>query len=212
MNENKYNRRLWTEQDRTIMTSMFPNHYTEDVCKVLQRSYGSVVAQATLMCLKKAPAFRHMELARQAERLKVSGKKYRYQKGMVPLNKGKPMSNELYKKCQGTMFKKGNEPHNTNYDGHKRISKDGYSEIRIAKGKYVLEHRHIWEQEKGKVPRGWIVVFKDRNKQHICIDNLELISRVENMRRNTIQRFPAELKSTIRLVNKLKKTIDEKQD
>lgn len=95
---------------------------------------------------------------------------------------------------------------------HERISKDGYVEIRIRKGKYVLKHRHVWEQANGKVPKGYIVVFKDRNQNNIVVENLELISREENMQRNTIHRFPYELKSTIRLVNKLKRTINEKQD
>ncbi len=153
-----------------------------------------------------------MELERQADRLRIVGVKSRYNKGQEPENKGKPMSKDLYEKCKPTMFKKGNEPHNTNYDEHERLSKDGYIEIRIRKGKYVLKHRHIWEQSNGKVPKGFIVVFKDRNHQNITLENFELISREENMQRNTIHRFPAELKSTIRLVNKLKRTINEKQD
>jgi len=205
------NRRLWSEQERQIMISMFSNNYTDDVCKILNRSYHSVCSQSNLMGLKKSDSFRKMELQRQADRLKVAGEKFRYKKGREPENKGKPMSNQLYNKCKGTMFKKGNEPHNTNYDGHERISKDGYTKIRISKGKYVLKHRLIWEQTNGKIPKGFIVVFKDRNQQNITIENLELISREENMQRNTIHRFPAELKSTIRLVNKLKRNINAKE-
>ena len=110
------------------------------------------------------------------------------------------------------MFKKGHEPHNTCYDGHERISKDGYIEVRIMKGKYVSKHRHLWEQSNGKLPKGYILIFKDKNQQNTSLDNLELISREENMRRNTIHRFPNELKTTITLINKLKKTINEKQD
>lgn len=164
------------------------------------------------MGLKKSEAFMKMELERQAERIRMVGVQSRYHKGREPENKGKPMPKEVYEKVKRTMFKKGNKPHNTKYDGHERISKDGYAEIRVRLGKYVLKHRHIWEQANGKVPTGYIVVFKDRNPNNIVLDNLELISREENMLRNTIHRFPAELKSTIRLVNKLKRTINEKQD
>ena len=205
-------RRLWTDNECEIMTNMFPNNYTIDICKILNRSYGSISCQALIMGLKKSDEFRSMELQKQAERLNIIGAKFRYPKGHQPDNKGKPMSNELYDKCKGTMFKKGNEPHNIRYDGHERISKDGYVEIRVNKGKYVLKHRFVWEQSNGKVPKNYIIVFKDKNQQNITLENLELISRVENMKRNTIHRFPAELKSTIKLVNKLKKTINEKQD
>lgn len=205
-------RRFWSEHERKVMREKFADNYTETICHMLNRSYRSVCSQATLLGLKKSKAFMKMELERQADRLRIVGVQSRYHKGREPENKGKPMPKEVYEKVKRTMFKKGNKPHNTNYDGHERISKDGYVEVRIRLGKYVLKHRHIWEQANGKVPKGHIVVFKDRNPNNIVLENLELISREENMQRNTIHRFPAELKSTIRLVNKLKRTINEKQD
>jgi hypothetical protein len=55
------------------------------------------------------------------------------------------------------------------------------------------------------------VVFKDGNQLNCIIENLECISNAELMQRNTIHRFPAELKSTIRLVNKLKRNINAKE-
>jgi len=122
MKKRKYIRRLWTEKECEVMLSMFADNYTIDVCKILNRTYGSICSQANIMNLKKSDEFRSMELQRQADRLKVVGAKFRYAKGREPENKGKPMSKELYDKCKATMFKKGNEPHNTCYDGHERIS------------------------------------------------------------------------------------------
>lgn len=205
-------RRFWSDDERKVMREMFADNYTETICQMLNRSYRSVCSQATLMGLKKSDAFMKMELERQADRLRIVGVQSRYQKGREPENKGKTMPKEVYEKVKRTMFKKGNKPHNTNYNGHERISKNGYIEIRIRLGKYVLKHRYVWEQTNGKVPKGYIVVFKDRNPNNIVLENLELISREENMQRNTIHRFPAELKNTIRLVNKLKRTINEKQN
>ena len=109
------------------------------------------------------------------------------------------------------MFKKGNEPFNTKYNGHERVSIDGYTEIRIKKGTYVLKHRYIWEQSHGQIPEGYILVFIDKNPQNITVENLELITRKENMLRNSIQRYPVELKSTIRLVKKLNRHINAKK-
>lgn len=207
MNSNiKHTRKIWTVQEREQLTELFANTHTQQVCNILNRSYSSVALQANLLGLKKSKTF----LQKQATRLLKSGKAYRYPKGNIPANKGKKMPAELFQKCQATMFKKGKVPHNTKYDKHERISVDGYTEIRIAKGKYVLKHRHVWQQLKGEIPKGFIVAFKDGNQQNIKIENLELITRKENMLRNTIHRFPTELKSTIRLVNKLKRTINEK--
>ena len=53
------------------------------------------------------------------------------------------------------------------------------------------------------------VCFKDGNKTHIALNNLELLTRAERMRRNTIHRYPEELKSAIRAIGKLKRTIRE---
>lgn len=202
---------FWNEADIQIVATLFADNYTENICKLLNRSYRSVAQQAFKMGLKKSEAFKKMELERQANRLQISGAAHRFSKGNIPVNKGKKMSAEMYQKCKATMFKKGNEPHNTKYNGHERITKDGYTEVRVKKGKYILKHRIIWEQQNGKIAKGYLVVFKDGDKQNFDIANLELITREENMKRNTIQRFPSELNSTIRLVNKLKRTINAKE-
>lgn len=200
-------RRNWNDDEREIMKENFPHTYTNNICEMLSRSYKSVTAQASLMGLKKSKAFMKMELERQAYRLKTSGEAYRYSKGNIPANKGLKMPKEVYQKCKSTMFKKGCVPHNTKFNGHERLNKNGYIVIRIKKGKYVLKHRHIWEQINGKIPNGMIVDFKDKNPQNLKLENLELISQQENMVRNSINRFPEELKNTIHLVNKLKRKI-----
>jgi hypothetical protein len=54
--------------------------------------------------------------------------------------------------------------------------------------------------------------FKDGNRLNVNIENLELVSNGENMAKNTIMRFPKEVRQTIRILNKIKKVINEKQD
>jgi len=50
----------------------------------------------------------------------------------------------------------------------------------------------LWEEHNGAVPTGHFLVFKDRTPANISIDNLELVTRAENMRRNSIDRYPPE--------------------
>lgn len=207
----KAKRRYWKHEERMVLLDRFADSYTAELCELLNRSYGSVCSQATLMGLKKSEEFMQRELKLQAERLKEVGIQHRFVKGAAPLNKGVKMHALQYEKCKRTMFKKGHTPHNTNYDGHERISKDGYVEVRTSKGRYVFKHRLVWERENGPVPDGMLVVFKDRNKLNITLDNLELITREENMKRNTIHRFPEELVSTIKVLNKLKRKIYAKE-
>lgn len=210
MKKRPYTRKIWTDNEQKILTDMYPDHYTAEICRILGRTLSSVYARATILGLKKSEAFRNMELQRQAERLNRVSAEHRFKKGRTPENKGQKMSPEVYEKVKRTMFKKGSVPANINYDGHQRISVEGYTEMRIRPGKYILLHRYLWEQTHGPIPAGYICVFKDNNSQNLALENLELITREENMKRNTIHRFPAELKSAIRLVNKLKRKTSEK--
>lgn len=110
-----------------------------------------------------------------------------FKKGIVPPNKGKKqsdyMSPEKIARCATTRFKAGQLPHNTKYDGHERLSKDGYIEIRVSLGKYKMKHRWLWEQQNGPIPKGHCLIFIDGNKQNICHENLQIISFKENAAR-----------------------------
>ena len=110
------------------------------------------------------------------------------------------------------MFQKGLVPHNSKYDGYERIGKDGFIEVRISHGKFVLKHRYEWEKVNGKIPPNHILRCVDGNQLNTDPSNWKLISRAENMLINTIHRFPAELKSTIKALSKLKNIISEKQN
>ncbi|MBS0647365.1 MAG: HNH endonuclease [Verrucomicrobia bacterium] len=211
-----FKRHIWTKSERRIMCKMFADNYTETICKILNRSYRSVCSQATLMGLKKSEAFMKMELQKQAERLKIVGVVFRYKKGRTPENKGEKMPDDVYEKVKHTMFKKGQLPHNSynDWDEVLRTDKTGkqYWMIKLPnERKLKPKHIWIWETKNGKVEKGFNVVFKDGNQLNCIIENLECISNAELMQRNTIHRFPTELKSTIRLVKKLKRTINAKE-
>tara|TARA_R110002020_G_scaffold318905_10_gene534575 strand:- start:5132 stop:5917 length:786 start_codon:yes stop_codon:yes gene_type:complete len=140
-------------------------------------------------------------------------KKGQRKKGEVPANKGRPqrewLSGKALKNVQKTQFKKGHEPHNINYDGHERITKEGYIEIRIRKGKYVLKHRHIWEQTNGKIPDKHILFFKDGNPLNCQIENLEIKSMRNNMLDNSLQRFPKPIRKSQKLIWEISHKIKE---
>lgn len=106
-----------------------------------------------------------------------------FAKGIVPANKGQKM--RFHPNSARTQFKKGNLPHNANYLGHERISKDGYVEISINETnphtgferRYVLKHRYVWEQKNGPVPDGMFLKCLDENKQNTDPSNWELLPR-----------------------------------
>lgn len=57
-----------------------------------------------------------------------------------------------------------------------------------------------------------IVVHIDRNPLNCHPDNLMVISRAQNARRNSIHRYPSKLKRAMRALSKLKKAIQDAEE
>ena len=127
-------------------------------------------------------------------RLKCSYNAGCFKKGNVPFNKGKKWADYVSEKGQEnsrkTTFKEGNIPHNHRPVGSERITKDGYTEIKIKEpNKWQLKHRYIYEKKYGKIPDGMNLICLDGNKQNIELSNLKLVSRAEDLIMNTNKLF-----------------------
>lgn len=120
------------------------------------------------------------------------------QPGSIPVNKGKKireyMSPDAVKKVLATTFKAGHLPHNAvgfndgdisiRYD-HKKRGGKAYKYIRLSLGKWYPLHQYKWELKNGKIPAGHCLWFKDEDSMNTDLKNLELITRAENMKRNS---------------------------
>lgn len=147
-----------------------------------------------------------------------TGRTGQFQKGQVSWNKGKPMPYNA--NSAKTQFKKGQTPHNTNYLGHERVSKDGYVEVSIAETnphtgyerRYVHKHRHEWEKANGPIPDGHALKCMDGDKTNCDPSNWELISRAllpKLTRKRRFESLPNELKPTALAVTKLEHKAQE---
>lgn len=116
-----------------------------------------------------------------------TGRTGQFVKGAAPANKGKtctPGKGGRHPNARRTHFKKGNLPHNTQYLGHERISKEGYVEISVAETnphtgyerRYVLKHRYLWEKEHGAIPDGMVLKCKG-NRLNTDSSNWVLVPR-----------------------------------
>jgi len=117
----------------------------------------------------------------------------RIQPGNRSFNKGKKqaeyMTAEAIEKTKATRFKKGQLPTNTLTDFAITTRKDKsgitYKHIRIGLAKWVLYHRYVYEQQYGPIPTKHIIAFKDGNSLNCNIENLELLTMAENVKRNS---------------------------
>lgn len=100
-----------------------------------------------------------------------------FKKGHSPVNKGIKGG---YMKANKTSFQKGSVPANYRPVGSERLTVDGYTEIKIADHqKWKMKHVIVWENANGTVPKGYVVIFADGNRQNSGLSNLVLVSRKE---------------------------------
>lgn len=208
----------WTKKKVEMLKSLYPDNDTKIIAKKLGFSVDQIYSKVTKIGVKKSPEYRKKLMQIEADRLRRVGQKTRYSKGHKPANKGKKqkeyMTPEAIERTKKTRFKKGSIPLNHKPVGSERIcSKDGYLLVKIKEPDvWELKHRVIWERANGEIPESHAVVFKDGNIKNIKLENLELISREELMRRNTIQRYPEDLRKVLQKIGKIKSKIKEKEN
>lgn len=199
----------------------YTRNFTEDEDKFLKDNYLVIPTKRMSLMLGRNESSARQRMKRlgitvPADIIAKFRANSQIKKGATPPNKGKKqseyMSKEAIEKCKPTQFKKGQKPHNTRAaDGEFSDRKDKtgkvYRHIRVSIGKWVLYHSYLWEKKYGKIPKGHCLWFKDGNSMNITLDNLELITRAENVRRNSVHRYTPEMKQAFRLIKKINKTI-----
>jgi hypothetical protein len=197
-------RKIWTDAERRVLSTLYSDTDIKEICRILGRSDRSIYAQANLLGLKRSEEYMKMLLEIEAKRLREVGNQSRFQSGHKTWNKG----TKGFMGANATSFKKGQKPHNTKEIGSTRIDgKDMFLLVKVADRKWIRKEILIWEEAYGKIPKGSILRVINPLLNKYDINNLMLISKGENMKLNAIHRFPEELKKTIRALIKLKKTI-----
>lgn len=210
-------RRGWTPAEEQLLAQLYPDTPMPALIAQFKRTDCQIYRKARALGLRRSPEYLASEHACRLRQGDNVGAAFRFKPGQISWNKG--MKGWTAPGTEATRFKKGNRPHTWVPIGTEQI-RDGYlwRKITDGHGRHDWRQVHVllWEQHHGPVPPGLILVFKDRNRQHIALDNLELIDRAELCRRNTIHRYPPELKEVIRLQKKLERAIrkrtDEEQD
>lgn len=193
--------KTWTESEILFLKKHYANMETKIMAQAMNKKPDAVNRKASLLGIHKSKKF-------LSETIKRNGiDNNTFKKGMVPWNKNKTGLTQL---GGAHKFRKGNIPHTYKEVGYESVRKDGYIFIKTESG-FKPKQQYIYEQNFGEIPRNHIVIFKDNNKYNFDIDNLELISRSENMKRNSIWNMPEELKEVVILKKTLMKIINGKE-
>ncbi|QIE90895.1 HNH endonuclease signature motif containing protein [Pseudomonas nitroreducens] len=205
------NRRPWSQGEIEQLRQRYADEPTERIAEDIGRSIQTIYKKARQLSLSKSAEFLKSQESRRLDG--SEGVEFRFAEGHEPWNKGRKGFGSTGRMAE-TQFRPGSKPGNWRPVGSHRVSKDGYLQRKVTDTGYpprdwIAVHTLLWEEHNGPVPAGHCLCFRDGNKQNIALDNLELITRAERMRRNTIHRYPPELKDAIRAVGKLKRTIRE---
>lgn len=166
---------LWTPEMDKVIIQKYPDTKAAELAKEMGLKKSSICSRAHILGLKHTKEFKSK-----------SGLEGRQMQGD---NKMKGVKGWSVPGSEKTRFKKGQTPQNALHDKavtvrfHKKQSQ-AYKYIRLGPMKWVPLHTYLWEQKNGKLPEGYCLWFIDRDTMNCSLQNLELIHRSENLRRN----------------------------
>ena len=193
-------RRRWTAREDALLRELYPTTTAGLIAEQLGRIISSVYCRAAILGLSKAPGV-VAQVAR--ERLldpNHGGRMFRFGVNGYAWNKGIRGSTGLHENTRRNWFKPGKlngraAQHVLPLGAH-RINGEGYLERKISEesgppGKrWQRVHALVWMEANGPIPAGHIVVFKPNRHstdiERITLDALELVTRAELMRRNSV--------------------------
>lgn len=154
---------IWTDNEKNYLRQITPGHHHKEIQELMNKKFGF---DFTLNQITGA-------IKRYNLNTDFTGQ---FNKGQEPINKG--IKGVIYEGTKKTWFKKGGTPLNHKPIGSERINVDGYIEIKIAEpSKWRLKHQVVWEENKGPIPKGYVVIFGDGNTLNLDINNLVLVSK-----------------------------------
>lgn len=180
-------RRKWSPDEDAKLTELWRTRSLNDCAAELGRGTGSVYNRAQKLGLKRTDEYKAISGCGRF------GTRPPWNRGMKGYQAGG--------RSKETQFKLGEKPSNTwRPVGAERTSKDGILMRKVADtGVKATDwrpvHVLVWEEHNGPLPADLIVVFKDRNRENLTAENLIAVTRAENMRRNSISRYPDEYRS-----------------
>lgn len=211
-------RMVWTEAQITRLIELFPHHTNWQIAEAMGLRESQVNAKADHLRKFGLP------MAKSADHLRTRAGRItseasarmastRFKPGQSPWNKGKHYA--AGGRSPLTRFKRGNRPHTWVPVGTERVC-SGILQVKVSDTGYTPQdwqskHQLVWIAAHGPLPKGHIVCFRDGDRTNFALANLELVSRAELMRRNSIHsRVPEDLKPIVRSLGQIRRRLRER--
>lgn len=208
-------RKHWSPDEIARLRDLYPILPTADVAMALGRNTRSVYNGATQYGVTKSAEYLKSDNAKRIQRGCTDPRmmRTRFPAGHTPWNAGQK-GWRAGGRSKETRFAPGHRPHTWLPIGSERVTDDGTLQRKVSdtgdtRKDWRAVHALLWERAHGQIPPGHIAVLKNRDKRDIRIENVEVISRAENMRRNSYHRYPKEIALAIQLRGALNRQINK---
>ncbi len=206
-------RQYITDHEIAVVRELYPNGNTAEIAELLGVTIRRVHSIASGSGIKKTVEFKRKQLSdagKESARINVS---QRFRPGHVPWNKGIPHS--ARDRAIETQFKPGHVPHQWRPIGTERVCDGGYlqrklTDTGVTRRDYVPVHHIVWREAGREIPKGHALIFRDGNNRNFSLDNLELITRAELMRRNSFHQFGPEISALTQLRGAITRQINKR--
>lgn len=210
-------RKWWTAKEDKILKAKYPHVQTKKLLPLLPgRTLTTIYQHAKNLGLAKSAKYLASVDACRLRKGDNVGWAHRYPKGHVPANKGLRRPGWGPGRMKATQFKKDQMPHNWRPVGSTRINSEGYRDIKITDlRRGALDwrgiHRLNWIAVHGPIPKTHFLRFRDGDRLNALVENLELVTRAEHLRRNYHDRYPLELRRLNQLRGALQRQINKRE-
>ena len=216
-------RRVWTDAEVAILRRRYPHERTDRIAADLGMEVPQVHRKANELGIRKTAEFLASPDSGWIAKGNPRGVGARFQPGQVPWNKGKPYP--ARGRSAENHFKPGKrqgvavelyQP-----IGAERLTKEGILQRKVnddtpVHRRWQSVHSLVWIEAHGPIPEGHVVVFKPGMAttvaEEITPDRLELVSRADLMRRNSVHHYPEELRSAVMALGQFKRRLREYQE
>jgi hypothetical protein len=209
-------RQWWFPDEEQYLREHYADTLTVEIAEFLGRKVEHVRRKALDLGLKKSPEHLAVLARERSGAPDHGGKATRFAPGLKPWNTGIKGVSGVQPECRATQFKPGNVPPKAAPIGALRLC-DGCLQRKVANHpggnhlRWRSVHELVWIEANGPVPAGHLVVFKPGRRttqlEHITLDAVELVSRADHMRNNTIHRYGPEVASVMKLRASIRKEI-----
>lgn len=212
-------RYFWTAAEDRLLREKYPHVQTAKLVPFFPgRTLTTIYQHARNIGLRKTPEYLASPDACRLRKGDNVGWAHRFQKGQVPANKGLRRPGWHRGRMKETQFKKGQRSSRWDVEayalGALRLSTDGYLFIKATPARsrhsWKLLNRFVWETERGPIPKDHIIRAKNGDQHDTRIENLECITRRENLRRNWHDRYPKSIKQLVQLRGALQRQINKR--